>query len=372
MNGPMAAALFGTVAARLPGNLALALVMAMAMAMMTPPASAAGGAGPLSQPYRLSPHVAPGETTMGIRLLGSVELMPTTIAGLPLGGLSSLAWDRDESRLYALSDRGNLFSLRPMFDNGILVRVEALAAVALRDHHGRVLRGARADAEGLVLQRADNGKSGDSLLVVSFERHPRILRFRPDGRYVDKQELPAELRDASLYADPNRALEALTWLPGLGFLTAPERPLAGTGNETVRLFALDGRSWRYPLLATPNASLVDMEALPDGSLLTLERGHGLMFLPIVISLRRTRVTADNAGQRLPVSTIAILDSSQGWSVDNFEGLSRHQGAKFFMVSDDNFNALQKTLLVYFELAGMGNPATEGNPPDFELRQQKPG
>jgi hypothetical protein len=59
-------------------------------------------------------------------------------------------------------------------------------------------------------------------------------------------------------------------------------------------------------------------------------------------------------------------------VDNFEGLSRHQGAKFFMVSDDNFNALQKTLLVYFELAGMGNPATEGNPPDFELRQQKPG
>jgi hypothetical protein len=43
-----------------------------------------------------------------------------------------------------------------------------------------------------------------------------------------------------------------------------------------------------------------------------------------------------------------------------------------MVSDDNFNALQKTLLVYFELAGMGNPATEGNPPDFELRQQKPG
>ena len=354
----MAPVLLGTAAAWLLGILAMALV--------TPPATAAGGARPLSQPYRLSPHVAPGETTMGIRLLGSVELMPTSIAGLPLGGLSSLAWDPDESRLYALSDRGNLFHLRPTFDNGTLVRVEALTAFALRDRRGRVLEGRRADAEGLVLQRANNGKAGDTLLAVSFERHPRIVRFRPDGSYVDQLELPAHLRDASLYAHPNRALEALTWLPGLGFLTAPERPLAGTGNETVRLFTLDGRSWRYPLLATPNASLVDMQALPDGSLLTLERGHGPMFLPIIISLRQTRVTADNAGQRLPVSTIAILDSSQGWSVDNFEGLSRHQDLKFFMVSDDNFNALQKTLLVYFELTDTGNP------PEFELRQQIPG
>lgn len=366
MNGRLGAALFGAVAACLPGTLAIVLALA------TMPATAAGGAITVSQPYRLSPHVAPGETTMGIRLLGSVELTRTSVAGLPLGGLSSLAWDQDESRLYALSDRGSLFSLRPTFDNGTLVRVEALTAVALRDRRGHVLAGRHADAEGLVLQRANNGKTGDSLLAVSFERHPRIVRFRPDGRYVEQLELPADLRDSSRYASPNKALEALTWLPGLGFLSAPERPLAGTGDGTVSLFTLDGRRWRYPLLATPNASLVDMQALPDGSLLTLERGHGLMFLPIVISLRHTRVTADNAGQRLPVSTIAILDSSQGWSVDNFEGLSRHQGLKFFMVSDDNFDALQKTLLVYFELSSTGDPGTGGNPPNFELRQQNPG
>ncbi len=358
------AALFGAVAARLLGSLAMVLAAI--------PATAAGGAITVSQPYRLSPHVAPGETTMGIRLLGSVELTRTLVADLPLGGLSALAWDQDESRLYALSDRGNLFHLRPHFDNGTLVRVEALTAFALRDRGGRVLEGRRADSEGLVLQRANNGKTGDSLLAVSFERHPRIVRFRPDGRHVDQLELPADLHDISRYADPNKALEALTWLPGLGFLSAPERPLAGTGDGTVSLFALDGRSWHYPLLATPNASLVDMQALPDGSLLTLERSYGLMFLPIVISIRHTRVTADNTGQRLPVSTIAILDSSQGWSVDNFEGLSHHQDLKFFMVSDDNFNDLQKTLLVYFELAGSDNPGVRGNPPEFELRQQNPG
>ena len=364
MSVRLVAALFGAAAAWLLATLAMVLV--------TIPATAADGAMTVSRPYRLSPHVAPGEITMGIRLLGSVELSRTSIAGLPLGGLSSLAWDQDELRLYALSDRGSLFHLRPIFDNGTLVRVEALTAFALRDRRGRVLEGRRADAEGLALQRANNGKTGDSLLAVSFERHPRIVRFRPDGRYVEQLELPADLHDISRYADPNKALEALTWLPGLGFLSAPERPLAGIDDGTVSLFALDGRSWRYPLLATPNASLVDMQALPDGSLLTLERGHGLMFLPIVISLRQTRVTADNAGQRLPVSTIAILDSSQGWSMDNFEGLSRHRDLKFFMVSDDNFNALQKTLLVYFELTGTGDPGSESNPPEFELRQQNPG
>ncbi len=364
MSERTAAALLGAVAARLLGSLAMVLA--------TIPATSADEAITVSQPYRLSPHVAPGETTMGIRLLGSVELTRTLVADLPLGGLSALAWDQDESRLYALSDHGDLFHLRPHFDNGTLVRVEALTAFALRDRRGRVLEGRRADAEGLALQRANNGKTGDSLLAVSFERHPRIVRFRPDGRYVEQLELPADLHDISRYADPNKALEALTWLPGLGFLSAPERPLAGTGDGTISLFALDGRSWRYPLLATPNASLVDMQALPDGSLLTLERGHGLMFLPIVISLRHTWVTADNTGQRLPVSTIAILDSSQGWSVDNFEGLSHHQGLTFFMVSDDNFKALQKTLLVYFELTGAGNTGVRGNPPEFELRQQNPG
>jgi hypothetical protein len=355
----MAAARRATVAASLLATLAAA------------PATATGGATSVSQPYRLSPHVAPGETTMGIRLLGSVELTRTSVAGVELGGLSGLAWDEDESRLYALSDRGGLFHLRPDFENGRLVAVEVLTAFALRDRRNRVLAGQRADAEALVLRRANNGKSGDSLLAVCFERDPRIVLFGPDGRYVDSLRLPADLRDKRRYADPNKALEALTWLPEPGFLTAPERPLTGADDGTIGLFALDGRSWRYPLLATPNASLVDMEALPDGGLLMLERGYGLMFLPMVISLRHTRISANNAGERLPVTTLAVLDSSRGWSVDNFEGLARHRGLKFFMVSDNNFNALQKTLLVYFEPTSIGDPGTGGNFSEFELRQENP-
>lgn len=338
-------------------------------ALATAPATASAEALDISQPYRLSPHVAPGEVYMGIRLLGSVVLTPASTAGLTLGGLSGLAWDEDESRLYALSDRGSVFHLRPHLANGHLVRVELLTAFALRDRRGRPLSGRRADAEGLVVRRANNAISGDSQLAVSFERHPRIMLFRPDGRYVDALRLPAALGDLGRYAEPNKALETLTWLPGLGFLTAPERPLTGSENGIVSLFALDGRSWRYPLLETPSASLVDMQALPDASLLALERGHGLMFLPIVISLRHTRVTAENAGERLAVTNLAVLDSSQGWSVDNFEGLARHRQLKFFMVSDDNFSALQKTLLVYFEPVGTDDAGFRGHSPEYEPGQQ---
>jgi len=311
---------------------------------------------------------------MGIRLLGSVALTPTTIAGLTLGGLSGLAWDEDESRLYALSDRGALFHLRPRFENGHLAGVRLLAAFALRDPRGRALAGRRADAEGLVVRHGDNGVSGDSRLAVSFERFPRIVLLRPDGRHVETLRLPAELTDAGRYASPNKALESLTWLPGPGFLTAPERPLEASGDGTVGIFALDGRRWRYPLRTNPNASLVDMQALPDGGLVTLERGHGLMFLPMVISLRHTRITADKNNEDfgdkpLAVTNLAILDSSQGWSVDNFEGLTRHRAMRFFMVSDDNFNALQKTLLVYFELVSLDDAAFPGNASEYEPHQQ---
>lgn len=348
-----------------------ALAAALLAAQTAAPARAGESALEVSRPYRLSPHVAPGETFMGIRLLGSIELALVSVDGQALGGLSALAWDEDEKLLYALSDRGSLFHLQPHFENGYLVGAGLLAGFALRDQQQRPLRGRHADAEAMVLRGAANGIAGDSLLAVAFERYPRIVIYTPQGRYVDRLGLPAALSDASRYADPNKALEALTWLPWPGFLTAPERPLVGSEDGTISLMALDGSYWRYPLRVTANASLVDMLALPDGSLLTLERGHGLMFLPLVISLRHTHISPASAGQRLAVATLAVLDSSQGWSIDNFEGVTHHQGMKFFMVSDDNFNELQKTLLVYFETTDIDDPALQGNMREYELHQQTP-
>ena len=356
---------------RRPRSAARAVGFAAAVALVPAAgAAAAGEARTVSEPYRLSPHVAPGEAFQGVRLLGSVALRPVSLEGLTLGGLSGLAWDQDESRLYALSDRGALFHLRPRLAGGRLEAVELLAAYRLRDHRGRALRGPAADAEALVLRGSDNGRAGDSVLGVSFERQPRILEFSAEGRHLADVALPPALRERRRYADPNQALEALTWRPETGFVTGPERPLAGAAQGEVDLLGTAGGHWRYRLLdAVPNASLVDLEALPDGRILTLERGHGLMYTPIVVALRETRLDPQRSGTLLGVETLAVLDSSRGWSIDNFEGLAHHRDGRLFMVSDDNFNALQRTLLVYLELLPAARRPPVDNSQDFELRHK---
>jgi hypothetical protein len=47
--------------------------------------------------------------------------------------------------------------------------------------------------------------------------------------------------------------------------------------------------------------------------------------------------------------LAKLDSFKGWHIDNFEGLTKVDKNRYLMVSDDNGNFFQKTLLVFFEV-----------------------
>ena len=293
----------------------------------------------------LSRAVMVGDHYMGIRLLGSLRLPSISVNGLRLGGLSGLAWDEDEEVLYAVSDNAQVFHLHPLFRDGVLDDMRVLAAYRLQDAKGQPLRSPWGDAEGLTLENSDNGVQGDSRLLVSFETRPRIRRYTPLGKRLGGIPLPAALRGRP-YTSSNAALEALTRHHRWGLLTAPERPLRGRPVGQIPIFTMDGRFWLYPLQGVAYSALVAMEALPDGSLLTLERAFVSVLHPLVITLRRTRLTA---ASRLSVDDVAVFDSSQGWLLDNFEGLTRYRGRGFFMVSDDNRNLLQQTLLVYFEM-----------------------
>jgi hypothetical protein len=163
--------------------------------------------------------------------------------------------------------------------------------------------------------------------------------------------LPVALRNPSNYADPNKALEAVTLHARRGVLTGPEQPIRSIAEGQIPVFRMDGTYWLYPLHPASRSSLVAVEALPDGSLLTLERAFVSMVNPLVISLRRAEFPPDDGSAALMVSDLAVFDTSQGWLLDNFEGLTRHRERFFFMVSDDNRRSLQSTLLVYFELLG---------------------
>ncbi|MFO1420229.1 MAG: esterase-like activity of phytase family protein [Candidatus Competibacteraceae bacterium] len=303
-----------------------------------------------AEPISLADSIGPGDTYAGIRLLGALRLSNTPIDGLRLCGLSGLAWDEDAGLLYALSDEGALFHLRPKFDSpGYLIGVRLVAAYPLRDEIDKPLQPSFSDSEGLAIRNGDNGIPGDTELLVSFEGKPRVVRYSSDGRWRGEETLPPLLRDVRNYHDPNQMLESVTIDPRWGVLVGSETPLRGDPPGQIRIFAGNGHFWIYPLGPAPGSALVAMEALPDGSLLALERAFVAPLRPLVISLRRTELPATQTTAPLSVADVAVLDSGQGWLLDNFEGLTRFRDRRFFMVSDDNCNSWQSTLLVQFEL-----------------------
>ncbi len=302
-------------------------------------------------PISLADHIGPGDTYEGIRLLGALRLNRAKIDGQRLCGLSGLAWDEKAGLLYAVSDIGGLFHLRPTFDQrGHLTDLSIAAAYPLRDAAGKPLRAPYDDAEGLALRLGDDRASGEPELMVSFEIKPRVVRYTLTGQWLGEEPLPALLREVRNYRHRNQALEAVTLHPRWGVLVGPEKSLRRDPDDQIRLSTTDGRYWYYPLSPAPGAALVAMEALPDGGLLTLERAFVAPLRPLIISLRRTALPAPGRTPTpLRVADIATLDSTQGWLLDNFEGLTRHRNQRFFMISDDNCSRWQTTLLVYFEL-----------------------
>lgn len=278
---------------------------------------------------------------MGIRLLGSLNL-----TGSPaLAELSALAWDEDEQVLYALSDQGRLLSLIPHFSKGHLTDVELHTSVPLRSQNSKPLKGKWRDAEGLTLINDRNEIRGDSQLLISFERRHRIELYRPDGHWLASRPLPKPFFQANIAPSANKGMEAVTLHPTHGFITGTEKPPTTGPNH---LLSESGLLWTF-LPLEPSGALVALEYLPNGDLLLLERAFSSIFSPWVISLARIPQAKLLQSQTIQPDAVARFDSSQGWLLQNFEGLTRHQGQRFFMVSDDGNKPWAQTQLLYFEL-----------------------
>ena len=84
-------------------------------------------------------------------------------------------------------------------------------------------------------------------------------------------------------------------------------------------------------------------------MLILERDFGRL-LGRAVALRIATLLSDGTAESVAtVATVALMDTAQGYQIDNFEGLARHKGNRFFMVSDNNDLFVQRTLLLYFEI-----------------------
>jgi hypothetical protein len=297
----------------------------------------------------LSQNMKPGDRAGRLRFLGMLELPDITRNNLRLSQLSGLAWDDDDGILYALPDKGGLFHLQPLFEGDILTGVKLLRAVPLRElGSDKPLRGWRIDAEGLDIVNGRNGRRHDAEIIIGMERVPQIMRYRPDGYAVGKHALPAPIDKVGSFRDPNKLLEAVCVDSELGVLTMPEVPLKNEREGYTRIFSVAGHSWLYP--SAPGDRITAMECLGRGQVMVLQQNYQNPLSQVVVMLRRVQLTPDSPTRPLKPETIVTLDSNKGFQIDNFEGLARHRGNRFFMVSDNNDLFVQRTLLMYFELS----------------------
>lgn len=282
-----------------------------------------------------------------IRVLSVFHLFTTEYNNLPMVELSGLAWSEDEQLLYAINDRGSLFHLRPVFDDTGINNIQLVDAFPLRSQSGSELSYPWSDGEGLYLRNGANGIKGDDELLISFENRPRLQWHRSDGAFLSQETLPGWLTDRATYHRRGKALESVAIHPDYGVITAPEYPLAEADWNQLTIYRANGEALIAERDNDRDFALCAIEVMPDGRLLALQRRHSLL-APTWTT--RLEILSPAQGNRLEREQVAeIVIGSTRLPIDNYEGLTRHQNNRYFMISDDNGHFIQQTLLVYFEL-----------------------
>ena len=255
------------------------------------------------------------------------------------GGLSALGISADGRRLVALSDSGHRFSARLEYDrSGNLAGLHDTNFGSLSGLDGRSLSSkADGDAESMA-----PGVEGE--IIVAFERRHRLWRYRPGITVPEPLPEPVEMSDLPF----NNGVEALTLLADGSLLALSE---GKRDRDAVVGWISDRNGWSVLTYRAADGFRVTGAAThPGGDVLVLERLFTLRG-ENAIRLKRITAAAIKAGARLDGKTIAELRPPL--TIDNFEGIEARQGPRgevlVYLVSDDNFNTEQRTLLMMFEL-----------------------
>ncbi len=299
-------------------------------------------------------HADAETTTIGrLRWRGGLALSAREAPGF--GGWSALRASEDGKRLWAISDQGAWLTASLRYDSrGHLSGIGDGRLGALRGEDGKPLRAKRDDdAESLA-------RLPDGSWLVGFEQRHRILRYpsgeEPAGGGLAGVPMPVTPPPGLERAPSNGGLEAMVptadgklVLIGEELSDAPGTVVGWTGRWTDA-GARDWATFRY-VPATGGFRPTAIATLPGGGFVVLERAYGLLQ---GVRIRVVRLRADQvvAGATVVGEELARLASPN--AVDNFEAVATGRGARgetlLWLLSDDNFSPLQRTLLLMFELS----------------------
>lgn len=258
------------------------------------------------------------------------------------GGLSGLAIGID-GRLYAVSDRGYWLSAGMRQDsNGRLLDLLDWQIKPILTPKKTPTTRRMTDAEALA-------RAPDGSFIVAFEQVHRIWRYPPPPNTFESPATPVALpRDISR-APNNGGLECAAVLPNGTILTIAEEFENPDGS--LRGWLIDnGRFAELSYTPGGDFRVSDCAALANGDVIVLERRLSL-FLSFSARLNLIKAKSLQPGARLTGKELLRLDPPL--RVDNFEGIAVEDapgGTLIYIISDDNFLPLQRTLLLQFRLS----------------------
>jgi hypothetical protein len=325
--------------------LGFCLLIAAACAGAPPPAPV--GAQPAALEIRSLPLVLkfdePSQRRVG-RLVwrGGISI---TANSPNFGGWSDLHVTPDRRSLSSISDEGSWLTATIDYDaDGNLAGLSNGKIGSLRGLDGKPLDNKQmADAEGMALLP-------DGSWLVSFERHHRFWRYPT----LDGTPSPID-GPADIDRQPNNGgIEALTALADGRIIAISEEYVVSPGmlRGWIGQPAGNGRyTWQtFDYAKTPDFNPTALVELPDGSFCLLERAFDRV-RGVRIRVMQFDAAEVRSGGVVHARELARLASP--YAVDNLEGLAARKGPHgetlLWLISDDNFNPLQRNILLMFEL-----------------------
>jgi hypothetical protein len=255
------------------------------------------------------------------------------------GGFSALWRSGDGRDIIALADNAQVLKARIETADGRFSGLSGPVLSPLILSSGIPLRRSRYyDTESFAL--------AGNAAFVGVERNHAVVRFERNAAGSIIRGVPITVPKELRELPSNGGLEAIGVAPQRSSLAGALVGLAEGG----RGFVLTGsRQGAFDVVQSGGYNVTDLAFLPDGDVVILERRFSL-FGGFGCRLRRIEAASikPNAG----VDGEVIYESEASHQMDNMEGLAVHrEGSEIVLslISDNNFSALQRTLLLEFSL-----------------------
>ncbi|MEM8570102.1 MAG: esterase-like activity of phytase family protein [Pseudomonadota bacterium] len=249
------------------------------------------------------------------------------------GGFSGLEIQDQGRALLTISDRASWARAQLERDeDGTLQRIRLTGIGPLLSIKGTLLDGLDTDAEGLAMDRQGTA-------YVSFEHFHRVRRYPKIDGPAEYVPSPPEFSDFQ----PNSGLEALAIDADDVLYAIPER--SGAETRPFPVFRLKQGRWDQQMSIPRRGKLLvtDADFGPDGRFYLLER-HFQFVGGFAIRIRSFSLGATGFEDEHTLLETRLGDNL----LDNMEGISVWQDVlgqiRVTLISDDNFNLLQRTLI----------------------------